>query len=203
MSSTAKAENAGAHRAWDYETEFWGTCQSTLHEEQKQLVYASRMGLLASWHHAHPPVFSLGGRSVLDIGGGPVSLLLKCKDFSWATVVDPGRWPEWVHSRYATAGIGYRQQEGETLACAHADEAWSYNVLQHVRDPALVIEKMREHARTIRLFEWIDLPAYDGHPHTLSKDALEEWLGQTGFVSEVNEAGAIGRAFYGVFATTT
>lgn len=188
---------------WDYETEFWGTCVNTFHEEQKQLVYAPRMGLLASMNTAHPPTFNLGGRSVIDIGGGPVSLLLKCADFSWATVVDPAQWPAWVHSRYATAGIGYRQHEAETLACAQADEAWIMNCLQHVRDPELVVQKAREHARTIRLFEWIDIPAYDGHPHALTKDTLEEWLGSPGFAADVNENGAVGRAFYGVFTSSS
>ncbi len=186
----------------EYELDFWGTVTNTFHEEQKQQVYAARMGLLGSLHCAHPPTYNLTGRSVIDIGGGPVSLLLKCTDFSWATVVDAARWPDWVHDRYAAAGIGYRQQEAEDLSCAQADEAWAYNCLQHVRDPELVIQKMREHAKVIRIFEWIDLEPYPGHPHKLTKDALE-WLGQAGFASEVNDSGAVGRAFYGTFTTAT
>lgn len=161
------------------------------------------MGLLASWHGAHPPIFDLMGRSVIDIGGGPVSLLLKCINFSWATVVDPAQWPAWVHSRYATAGIGYRQQEAENLEVANADEAWIYNCLAHVRDPKLIIEKAREHARTIRIFEWLEDEPRPGHPQTLHADDLDEWLGGKGFSAYVNENGAVGLAYYGVFATTS
>ena len=184
---------------------WWGTCANTWHEEQKQFACATRMGLLPSWNCAHPPTFNLGGRSVLDIGGGPVSLLLKCVNFKEATVADPGEFPEWVIARYKHCGIHYSKARGEDLAFSRGhgdfDEAWIYNVLQHVDDPARVIENARAWARTIRIFEWIDIPPYDGHPHMLTKSGLEEWLGSTGFAANVNENGAVGRAFYGVFAT--
>ena len=183
------------------ETEWWGDCTKSFHEEQKQLVYASRMGLRPNWSGAHPPTFDLMGRSIIDIGGGPVSLLLKCVNFSRATVIDPGAWPGWVLGRYAAAGIGYRRQRGEDFSVLSADEVWIYNTLQHVDDPEKVISKARECARTIRLFEWIGIPAYEGHPQELQREPLEEWLGAPGFVTEVNQDGAVGTAFYGVFAT--
>jgi len=182
------------------EAKWWGTVQNTYHEEQKQLIYASRMGLLASWNGAHPPTFNLGGRSVIDIGGGPVSLLLKCVNYSWATVVDPAKWPEWVLSRYTAAGIGYRQERAEDLSVINADEAWIYNCLVHTEDPEKIIANAREAAKTVRIFEWVDMAPYDGHPQTLTKKELEKWLGAAGFVTELNEAGCVGRAFYGVFA---
>lgn len=80
----------------EYETDWWGTCANTLQEEQKQLIYAARMGLVAQWGVGHPPVFDLEGRSVIDIGGGPVSLLLKCGNRGRAVVADPAEWPVWV-----------------------------------------------------------------------------------------------------------
>jgi hypothetical protein len=186
------------------EVGWWKTANkiatNTYHEETKQLVYASRMGLLAGKGDAHPPVFNLGGRSVIDIGGGPVSLLLKCINFSWATVVDPAGWPDWVIARYTAAGIGYRQEKAEKLSVINADEAWCYNCLQHCDDPEKIIANARKSARTIRLFEWVDTQPYDGHPQTLTRDGLEKWLGSPGFVTELNENGAVGRAFYGVFS---
>jgi hypothetical protein len=183
-----------------YELDFWGNCANTYHEETKQLVYASRMGLLASNHGARPPIFHLNGRSVIDIGGGPVSLLLKCTNFSWATVVDPGKWPDWVIARYTAAGIGYRQEKAEKLSVINADEAWIYNCLQHTDDPKKIIANARKSAKTIRLFEWVDTQPYDGHPHMLTKASLEKWLGSSGFVTELNQDGCEGRAFYGVFS---
>ena len=182
------------------ETAWWGSCANTFHEETKQLIYAARMGLLARWNGAHPPTFNIGGRSVIDIGGGPVSLLLKCVNFPWATVVDPGKWPDWVIARYTAAGIGYRQEEAEELSVISADEAWIYNCLTHVRDPEKIIASARKCAKTIRIFEWVDNEPYPGHPHKLTKSGLEKWLGAAGFVTELNESGCVGRAFYGVFA---
>jgi len=183
-----------------FEAEFWSNCANTYHEETKQLVYAPRMGLLASNHGAHPPTFNLGGRSIVDIGGGPVSLLLKCTNFPWATVVDPGTWPQWVIDRYTANGIGYRQERGEDLSAINADEAWIYNCLVHTDDPERIIANARKAAKTIRLFEWIDMQPYDGHPQMLIKPDLEKWLGAAGFVTEMNENGCVGRAFYGVFS---
>lgn len=186
-------------QALDYELAFWGDCSRTFREEQKQLVYAQRMGLLARWDGAHPPYFDMEGRSVVDIGGGPVSLLLKCENLAWGTVVDPAPYPEWVLARYQAAGIGYRKEEAEDLAALNANEAWIYNVLQHVRDPKLVIERALATARIVRIFEWIEIDPYPGHPHRLDREQLDEWLGAPGFVATLDESGAHGTAYYGVF----
>ena len=184
------------------EAAWWGTAANTLHEEQKQLVYAPRMGLVPNWACAHPPTFDLAGRSVIDIGGGPVSLLLKCENRGRAVVADPSVFPEWVTARYAYLGIEYWRQPGEEIEGYTFDEAWIYNCLQHVRDPALVIARARELASTIRLFEWIDLDPYPGHPHRLTQERLDEWLGAAGFVVTLNENGCVGRAYYSVSLTT-
>jgi hypothetical protein len=184
------------------EDAWWGDCVNTFHEEQKQLVYAPRMGLLAGQNSAHPPTYDLGGRSVIDIGGGPVSILLKCINFSFGIIIDPGKFPQWTIDRYEAHGLRYVRRKGEEMdGKQYADEAWIYNVLQHCDDPALVIEKAKASAKTIRLFEWIDIPPYDGHPHMLTQDGLEEWLGGGGFATNLHENGAVGRAFYGVFGT--
>lgn len=187
----------------EYEIDWWGTCGNTLQEEQKQLVYAARMGLVAQWGVGHPPVFDLAGRSVIDIGGGPVSLLLKCVNRGRAIVADPAEWPAWVLGRYEAEGIEFWKMPGESesLTGYTIDEAWIYNVLQHVDDPALVITRARALVSTIRIFEWVDIAPYPGHPHMLTQEDLEEWLGAPGFTAQINESGASGRAFYGVFST--
>ena len=190
----------------DYEMEFWGDCANTFHEEQKQLVYAKRMGLAAQWGGAHPPFFDLAGTSVIDIGGGPVSLLLKCVNRGGCAVVDPGRFPSWVGQRYEECGVMYWNGKGEEMdveGMAHFDEAWIYNTLQHVNDPAKVIANAQAISDIIRIFEWVDLEPYPGHPHLLTKELLEGWLGAPGFVSQLNENGAVGTSFYGVFSRPT
>lgn len=183
------------------EAAWWGTCANTWHEEQKQFVYAKRMGLQANWSCAHPPTYDLGSKSVIDIGGGPVSLLLKSVNFLNGVVADPAQWPDWVIERYRAHGISYWMRPGEELEGEKAffDEAWIYNTLQHVEDPARVIAAAKATVGVIRIFEWIDIEPYPGHPHKLTKPQLEEWLGQLGFSARINEYGAVGKAFYGVY----
>lgn len=187
----------------DYEANFWGNCANTYHEEQKQVAYALRMGLPPIWDCVHPPTFDLEGRSIIDIGGGPVSLLLKSVNGGRCVVADPAPWPSWVRQRYKECGIEFWSMAGESESITgySFEEAWIYNVLQHVQDPELVITNARSIAKVIRIFEWIDISAYEGHPHELARESLEKWLGAPGFVADVNEGGAVGRAFYGVFAT--
>jgi hypothetical protein len=184
------------------EQAWWGDCANTFHEEEKQLVYAERLGLRADWGGGHPPTFDLDGRSVLDIGGGPTSLLLKCQNFKCAVVLDPGLWPEWVEARYLEHGVSYVRTAAEGWAPDRVyDEVWIYNTLQHVGDPAEVIAVARIAGKLIRLFEWIDIPPYPGHPHLLTEAFLNHVLDDSGFVAELDERGAVGRAYYGVFST--
>ncbi len=184
------------------EDAWWGDCCNTWHEEEKQFVYAARMGLQANWSCAHPPEYDARGKAILDIGGGPTSLLLKCKNIGVGKVLDPGKFPSWTVERYLSKGITYERRRGEDLRKAEMyDEVWIYNVLQHTEDPARLMKNARAISEFIRIFEWIDIPAYDGHPQMLTKEGIEEWLGQPGFTVNVDERGAVGKAFYGVFAT--
>ena len=142
--------------AQEWEANWWSSCGNTFSEEQKQLVYAEKMGLHAEWDYGHFPVYDLKGASVLDIGGGPVSMLLKCKNFS-GTVVDPCDYPEWVTLRYDEARIDFVRGKGEDyLIPFNFDEVWIYNVLQHTENPRKVIENARVMCKIIRLFEWVE-----------------------------------------------
>lgn len=177
-----------------FEKEFWGDCANTYGEETKQFVYADRMGMV--WNNY---VIDLAGKSVLDIGGGPVSLLLKCVNFRMAGVIDPIEYPSWVYSRYATHRIRTRVQPGEEIVSRGWDEVWIYNVLQHCRDPQKVIDKAKGAGKVLRIFEWIDFEPSPGHPHMLTEADLNEWIGGIGQTELLNEKGCYGKAYYGVF----
>jgi hypothetical protein len=197
------SESDTAGGALDFELAFWKGCQNTYGEETKQLVYARYMQLHAMDLGGPGPEVDLGGYSVIDIGGGPCSLLLKCRNTAMAVVVDPCGYPNWVAERYSLAEIEYVVEEGEAflpkIRPNSVDEIWIYNVLQHVSDPELVVRESRRCAKRIRLFEWLDLPPHPGHPHQLSSDELGLWLGTVGSSGLLNEGGAVGRAFWGVF----
>jgi hypothetical protein len=139
-----------------FERDWWGNCVNTFGEEAKQLTYAQLMGLtnVPDPTTSHWPQYDLVGLNVLDLGGGPASMLLKTVDPGRLTVVDPCPYPPWVAARYTEAGIEYFQEPAETFVSTPTrgrnnvelydyDEVWIYNVLQHVEDPAACIATAR------------------------------------------------------------
>lgn len=196
----------------EWEKNWWQDCTSTLYEEQKQLVYAGLMGLTFS-HEGPGPRIDLQGKSVLDIGGGPVSMLLKTKNkkegFGSCLVVDPCRYPFWISERYESVGIEMWECGGEEIFDVWNihnkegdlvfDEVWIYNVLQHTIDPEKIIQNARKVSKIIRIFEWIDVKKTIGHPHELKEEKLNKWLGGVGQTKQLNESGCIGRAYFGIF----
>lgn len=204
---TQQSENASTSEefaaAQKFEREWWSSATNTFGEEAKQLTYAPRMGLVNTPQDGRWPVYDLEGRSVLDIGGGPVSMLLKTVNGGVRCVVDPCPYPDWVRQRYDEADIRVWKMPAEeyrgTGMKGRYEEAWIYNCLQHVIDPKRVIEVARQQANLIRIFEWIETPPVEGHPHTLHADELNQWLGGVGQIENVNENGAVGLCYYGVF----
>lgn len=188
------------NKAQKFEASWWDSCVNTLGEEMKQFEYANRMGLKFSRRHGKM-IIEMEGKSVLDIGSGPVSLLLKVVNSPKMYAVDPCEYPEWVYDRYVEANILPINSKGEDLddMGEEFDEVWIYNCLQHVENPEKVIQNAKKHGKVIRIFEWIDLPVHEGHIHELKADKLDEWLGGTGRVAELNSNGCIGKAYFGVF----
>jgi hypothetical protein len=176
----------------DLEKAFWGpACANTFGEELKQLKYMELMGFqrTPTWRTQYS--FDMGGRSVIDIGGGPCSVLLKCENLGKNSyVVDPGEWPFWVRARYELAGIQLFCELGEsfmqTASLDGFDLALIYNCLQHSEEPERVIDNARAVAKTLCMFEWIDIPPHPGHPHELKADLLNKWAGREGRIVELN-----------------
>lgn len=188
-------------KAQAWEKDWWNLCLNTYFEEMKQLLYANRMGLVTTPDAKTPYRFDLGGIKVIDIGGGPCSLLLKCVNVQGA-VIDPLDFPKWVLVRYQMANIHFRSMTAESLVIKGFDEAWIYNALQHVKNPELVIANACRASNLIRLFEWIDTPPNEGHPNTLTEVELNSWLGGEGKVETfTGQHGCKGKAYYGIFPT--
>lgn len=198
-------------KAQEWEEQWHSNCVNSLNEELKQIVYAEKMGLIRKPTSKTPYNYDLEGKSILDIGGGAYSLLLKCENFKknregdlGTSVIDPlmDKYPEWVIKRYETAGIVCKEMKGENLNTKSEvvfDECWIYNVLQHTDNPQKIIENALKASKVIRIFEWVEEPISDGHIHTLHKDELDKWLGGEGKTEQLNENGCIGLSYYGIF----
>jgi hypothetical protein len=192
---------------WDkenqWEKSWWGNCGNTFGEETKQISYAKYMGL--SWrtdiYDGSKVWLNVKNVSVLDIGGGPCSILLKTRDVR-GTVVDPCDYPEWTEDRYLQCGIRVLKMKAEgvvpNLFTPRFDECWIYNCLQHVSDPELIARNVLELARTIRIFEPVNVPISDGHPQFLTKERLDFMFNTDCPVLDIDENGFKATAYYGV-----
>jgi hypothetical protein len=186
--------------AQEWERLWWNTCQNTVWEDVKQMNLAPYLGLKIVPNEYTNYRIPLNGEKVLDIGGGPSSLLLKCENVQ-GTVVDPCDYPEWVAMRYKTAGIEYYKVKGEDMGIPEnsMDEVWIYNVLQHTENPKKIIDNAKKIGKIIRIFEWINTRTNEGHPHSFTREQLEGWLGGKGKVTKLSGGGLYGQAFHGIF----
>lgn len=179
----------------DFEKQYWGNCANTFDEDQKHYVYARFMEL-PQVHFS----FDARNKSILDIGGGPTSMLLKCINLKKGKVIDPIDYPEWTKLRYADHNIDVEVLPGEKVNEQGWDEVWIYNCLQHVEDVQKIIDNAKKAAKVLRIFEWIDIPPHDGHPIELTKEYLDKCIGLPGSGTAVlSESGCYGKAYYGVF----
>jgi hypothetical protein len=91
------------------------------------------------------------------------------------TILDPGDYPD-------IFGVCRIRARAERWRARPFDEVWGYNVLQHVVEPAEVMETARECAlKTIRWFDVVDTPIYPVHPHSIKADWLRAELSRDGF----------------------
>lgn len=181
---------------YDHEKDFWGDCTNTYGEDVKHYVYARYMSIPQNYYS-----FDVQNKSILDIGGGPTSMMLKAYNLKKGKVVDPIAYPDWTLERYKSKNIEVLVDCGENIDETGWDEVWIYNCLQHTLDPKKIIENAKKAASVLRIFEWIDIPAHDGHPHELKEELLNDWIGQAGQTTLLNDTvnGCYGRAYYGVF----
>jgi hypothetical protein len=175
------SQHTWQHDHQEFERDWWGDCVNTYAEENKQISWAKYMGLEVT-DMGNPdrfPLIDLHGRSVIDIGGGPVSLLLKTVNGGSLAVMDPCSYPAWVYGRYEAHDILYIQSMAENMFVDQIkpqwDEAWIYNVLQHVLDPGAVMDTAFRVAKTVRVFEGLELGVSPGHPHNLMQDDMDKW----------------------------
>ena len=182
------------HNKW--EEDWWGDCSNTFEEQLKQEVYIHYMKLDQFAIPGH--WFDMRGKSIIDIGGGPISILLRCKNFSKAVVVDPCPFPMWVTRRYNLHSITHIRKLAENYAPPiRFDEAWLYNCLQHVLDPEKVVN-LAKNAKKVRVFEYCNIGVCEGHPHNLTKELLDKLFDRQG-LTEWHDGLVHGVIYFGVF----
>lgn len=144
-------------------------------EEDKQKYYSFLLNI--------PFVYDMGGKSILDIGGGPDSMLLRSINVAKARVVDPGDYPANILERYRAKGIEYVRCLAEDYHSTEIfDEVWIYNVLQHtVNTEAIIKNAMRSAGQKIRFLDWAYTSPTLGHPQTITKEYIVEMFQKEGW----------------------
>lgn len=185
--------------AQEWERNWWSNCANTVWEDVKQMNLAQYLGLKVVPNAYTDYRIPLNGERILDIGGGPSSILLKCENVK-GTVIDPCNYPDWVAQRYKECGIEYIRMRGEDIPTkASYDEVWIYNVLQHTDDPEKVIRNAQKVGKIIRLFEWTNTGIVPGHLHSFNKEFFDKYLKGEGKVVNLSANGLYGQAYTGVF----
>lgn len=145
-------------RAQQLEAAWWQRADTARACDLGHAWYAGMLGITPA---------EVNGRRVLDLGGGPRALG-RALALARYVVVDPlAQGPEAV-----------RSPAEDYVPDGQFDEVWIYNVLQHVIDPirvlgvAMLAGAQRPVAR-IRLFEWLETPVTDIHPHSFAADFFD------------------------------
>ena len=165
-----------------HEADYWGNClgMTAWGEFCKQEMYGREMGLFSDYGTPDGEL-DLQGKDVLDVGGRPVSMTLRCINAGQRIVADPCQWPASVLRRYDYYGIQFlripavRLGPNSSIAARPIDKVWIYNVLQHVQDPEKVIDNAVARIApggVLRMFEWCYIPADKCHPHVLTPELL-------------------------------
>lgn len=152
-------------------------------------------------YHKYPR-YDLRGKSVVDLGGGPTSLLLRCTNFSEAIVVDPLPVPDSVKQRYKEKNIKLLQIPAEDFIYDKVyDEVWDYNCLHHVMDPVSILKNAMANCKTLRIYEILHTRIDPMHHYSFTKEYFDQILGPGGNAKDMYEPAPSPRGigYYGVF----
>jgi hypothetical protein len=115
------------------------------------------------------------GKTILEIGPADFPALAYCQNYK-GIIVEP--MPSKHLNRFVKESkIKLIHYPVEEIELPFVDEAWLFNVLQHVIYPDLFIEKCKGVSKVIRYFEPIDYPTSEYHAHTFTRVDFVEWFG--------------------------
>lgn len=142
--------------------------------EMSYEAYKKAYGHYFKWLDINP---DLGGKSVIEIGPGRIAGLLFCNNYAKSYVLEPTEYEGIDHLYSGLHKLEVIKKTAEEWDFPQVDEVWLFNLLQHVQDPDLLIEKCKKAAKVIRFFEPVDLPTNLEHPFTFSVDDFKGYFG--------------------------
>lgn len=120
----------------------------------------------------------LKGKTILEIGSARISALLYCKNYGPSYIVEPTRYEDTEHM-YEGKDIKFIREIYEECESPVVDEIWLFNVLQHIVDPDVFIEKCKKSGKLIRFFEPINTQIEVHHPHSFTFEDYVKYFGDS------------------------
>ena len=116
------------------------------------------------------------GKEIIEIGPADFPALAYCTNYKGA-IIEP--LPSSLLESFCKENrVLLIKQPVENIELHECDEVWIFNVLQHVIDPELLVEKCKSAAKKIRYFEPVDYPTSIHHPHTFSQEDFANLFGE-------------------------
>jgi len=120
----------------------------------------------------------LKNKTILEIGPARIAALLYCNNYGPSYIVEPTIYED-SEELYGDKKITFIREIYEDCESPKVDEIWLFNVLQHIIDPDLFVEKCKKNAKIIRFFEPINTPIEVHHPHSFSFDDYKKYFGDS------------------------
>lgn len=121
--------------------------------------------------------FDLKGQSVVEVGPAKIATLCFCTNYGKSYIIEPLIFEDTIDF-YKSKNISIINEPAETCNIPKANQAWLFNVLQHVIDPLTVINKLKESVDVIYFFEPINFPTDDKHIHILTENLFIDAFGK-------------------------
>lgn len=143
----------------------------------------------------------LHGKDIIEIGCADVPALYFCNNFVGG-IVEPMR-SNILSELCEEKGMSLIKCALEEMYPIPQDEAWIFNVMQHVIDPELFILKLKQFGKTIRFFEPIKTGITSYHPHSFDVDDFTRWFGDAVQLYDRDDIPGFhnGPCCYGIYST--
>jgi len=139
--------------------------------------------------------YDLQNKSVIEIGPAKIAGLSYCKNYTKSYVIEPLVFDDTIKYYEDKPNIVFIREPAEKCEFPKADEAWIFNLLQHVIDPVTIINRCKQNVKIIRFFEAIDTGTNEIHPFAFSFDFFCEQFGKENV--KLYRGGSGGEEFHG------
>jgi hypothetical protein len=107
------------------------------------------------------------GKTIIEIGCADVPGLYYCQGYRAGVIIEPMP-SEILKTLVKNLPIVISESPAEDVLFPTVDEVWLFNVLQHVIDPDVIINKAKEAAKVVRFFEPVNDGIDECHLHTFT-----------------------------------